>query len=53
MSLATRTFTIQAVISLVLIASALFVVLSNKYAQDEQHWAFATIAAVVAYWLKR
>ena len=38
-------------ISLVVLAAGLYVVLSKKYSDDVQRWAFGAIGMVVGYWL--
>lgn len=40
-------------ISLLIILSALFVVLSQSYGDAEQKWAFGSIGTVLGYWLKK
>ena len=46
----TRT-TMQVFISLIVLAAALFVILSKKYESDTQKWAFGIVGTVVGYWL--
>jgi|GEM_PF-2654484 hypothetical protein len=38
-------------ISLVVLAAGLYVVLSKKYSDEVQRWAFGAIGMVVGYWL--
>jgi hypothetical protein len=38
-------------ISLVVLGAGLYVVLSKKYSDDAQRWAFGAIGMVVGYWL--
>lgn len=46
-----RTY-MPALISLLILAGALFVVLSQQYAADEQKWAFGSIGTILGFWLK-
>jgi hypothetical protein len=39
------------VISLVVLGSSLYVILSNKYPTDTLKWAFGIIGVIVGYWL--
>lgn len=39
-------------ISLIVLISALFVILSSNYAEGEQKWAFGVIGTIIGYWLK-
>jgi uncharacterized membrane protein SirB2 len=38
-------------VSIVLLISALFVILSKKYAPADRHWAYGSIGTIVGYWL--
>lgn len=38
-------------ISLVVLAAGLYVILSKKYSDEVQRWAFGAIGMVVGYWL--
>jgi len=40
------------VISCVVLASALFVVLSRKYSASTEKWAFTVIGFILGWWLK-
>jgi hypothetical protein len=42
----------QALISLIVLGSALYIVLSKKYKSDTEKWAFAIIGVVVGFWLQ-
>jgi len=42
----------QIFISVGLLATALYVILSKKYDADVQKWAFGVIGTIVGYWLK-
>ncbi len=41
------------IISIAILGSALFVVLSGSYAEAEQKWAFGSIGTIVGYWFKK
>lgn len=43
---------IRVLISLIVLAAALWVILSNKYAPKVEHWAYATIGTIVGFWLR-
>lgn len=49
---ATFPLAMAAIISLMLIGAALYVILSQQYADDVQKWAFGVIGVVIGYWLK-
>jgi hypothetical protein len=42
----------QVLISLIVLAAALFVILSNKYGADAQKWASGMVGTIVGYWLR-
>ena len=42
----------QIMISFVLLAAALYVILSKKFDVDTQKWAFGIVGTIVGYWLK-
>lgn len=44
--------TISVVISLIVLAPALWVILSKRYSPREKHWAYATIGTIVGFWLR-
>jgi len=46
----TRTI-MQVVISVVVLAAALYVILSDAYEADTQKWAYGIVGTVVGYWL--
>jgi len=41
----------QVIISLIVLTSALIVILSKKYPDDVQKWAFGVVGTIVGYWL--
>ncbi|CCN45259.1 hypothetical protein MADA3029_620019 [Vibrio nigripulchritudo MADA3029] len=41
------------VVSVAVLGSALYVVLSGGYAEAEQKWAFGAIGTILGYWLKK
>ena len=41
----------QVIISLVVLGAALYVILSGKYKDDVQKWAFGAIGLIIGYWL--
>jgi predicted acyltransferase len=44
--------TMQVVVSLVVLAAALYVILARPDAPDDHKWAYSIIGTVVGYWLK-
>src|SRR2546427_6777852 len=48
---ASRTI-MQIVVSLVLLAAALFIILSERYDPNSKHWAFATVGTILGFWLR-
>lgn len=42
----------QVVVSLIVLISALYIILSKKYESDTQKWAYAIIGVVVGFWLQ-
>lgn len=42
----------QLVISAILLAAALFVILTKKYPPQDKHWAYGALGTVVGFWLK-
>lgn len=42
----------SSIISLVVLFSALYVILSGSYAESEQKWAFGAIGTIMGFWLK-
>jgi hypothetical protein len=42
----------QIVISVVVLGASLWVILSQKYATAEKHWAFGMVGALFGFWLK-
>lgn len=43
---------VQIIITVAVLGSALFVILSNGYDDAEQKWAFASVGTILGYWLK-
>lgn len=43
----------SAVISLIVLSAALYVILSKKYTPKDKHWAYATIGTVLGFWLRQ
>jgi hypothetical protein len=43
---------VQAGISLIMALAAVFIILSKKYPEDANKWAYSTIAFISGYWLK-
>jgi hypothetical protein len=43
----------QVVISVFILGSALYVILSGQYQADEQKWAYGMVGTVVGFWLKK
>ncbi len=41
----------QVVITIAVLGSALYVILSNKYPDDTQKWAFGAVGMIVGFWL--
>ncbi|PYE52063.1 hypothetical protein [Deinococcus yavapaiensis] len=46
-------FLFTMVISLIVLVSSLFVVLSKRYPADAQKWAFGSLGTVIGYWLAK
>jgi hypothetical protein len=44
---------VQIGITLLILGSALFIILSKGYADAEQKWAFGAVGTILGYWLKR
>jgi Mg2+/citrate symporter len=40
-------------ISLIVLAAALFVILSGRYGDAEAKWAFGVVGTILGYWLKK
>lgn len=43
----------SAVVSLVVLASALWVIVSASYSGDARNWAFGAVGTIVGYWLNQ
>lgn len=41
-----------AIVTIAVLGSAIFVILSGSYAEAEQKWAFGSVGTVIGYWLK-
>jgi hypothetical protein len=44
-------FVVRVVLSAIVLAAALYVVLSKRYAATTEKWAFGAIGSVLGYWL--
>jgi hypothetical protein len=42
----------QIVVSLVLLAAALFIILSGGYDANSKQWAFVTVGTILGFWLR-
>jgi hypothetical protein len=42
---------IRGVVSITLLSSSLYIILSRRYMPQDRHWAYATIGTVLGYWL--
>jgi hypothetical protein len=38
-------------VSLALLGSSLFVILSKRYTPQDKHWAYTTIGAIMGFWI--
>jgi hypothetical protein len=43
---------VQIIVSVLLAVLSLFVILSDRYASKQQHWAYATVGVLLGFWLK-
>ena len=43
---------LQAVISLIVLVAAIFVILAKRYKPTEKHWAFGAVGTILGFWLK-
>jgi hypothetical protein len=43
---------VRAAVSLIILACALFVILSSRFKTTEKHWAFGVIGTILGYWLR-
>jgi hypothetical protein len=48
----TTVLAVQVVISLVVLAAALYVILAKPDAPDDHKWAYSVVGTIVGYWLK-
>jgi hypothetical protein len=44
--------TFSALVSLIVLTAALWVILSKKYPPKVEHWAYATVGTVLGFWLR-
>ncbi len=49
---ATVSLWMRVAVSLIILASALFLILSRHYDSDQQKWAFGVVGIVLGYWFK-
>ena len=42
----------QILVSIAILGAALFIILSDKFNAQNQHWAFGAAGTIVGYWLK-
>jgi lysylphosphatidylglycerol synthetase-like protein (DUF2156 family) len=47
-----KRFLMQAVVSLAVLAAALFVILAHGFDPGNKRWAYGSLGMVVGYWLK-
>ena len=47
------TINMKVLVSLALLTSAVFVILSSRYDAGAEQWAYTIIAVIVGFWLKR
>jgi hypothetical protein len=45
-------FWVRVVISAIVLLAALYIILSRKFATDQEKWAFGVIGTILGYWLK-
>jgi hypothetical protein len=43
----------QGIISVTLLAAALFIVLSKRYSPHDKHWAYTTLGTILGFWLPK
>lgn len=43
---------VRCIISVIILAAALYVILSKQYAGIDKHWAYATVGTILGFWLK-
>ena len=41
-----------AIVSLIVLLAALYVILSKRYPPKVEHWAYATVGTVLGFWLR-
>ena len=51
---ATDTFksAMQVVVTIAILAAALFIILAKRYTPTDKHWAYGTIGFIMGFWLK-
>ena len=42
---------VQIAVTFIVLASALYIILSKQYPDDTQKWAFGVIGLIIGYWL--
>jgi hypothetical protein len=42
---------VQVIISLIVLCSALWVIISKRYASADRHWAFGLVGTIVGFWI--
>jgi hypothetical protein len=47
-----KEFFMQAGMSLVVCCASLFVILANRFAPTDRHWAYATVGTLLGFWLR-
>ncbi len=48
---ANPTAAMQIIVSLIIVAAALYIVLTSKYSLQEKPWAYMSLGAILGYWL--
>jgi hypothetical protein len=43
---------VQVIITVLLLGSSLYVILSRKYSAQDQNWAYGTVGTLLGFWLK-
>lgn len=52
LAILTNSVATRALVTLILLAGALFVILSGKYGSSEKHWAYGVAGTIVGFYLK-
>ena len=42
----------QMLVSVAILASSLYIILSKRYAAQDQHWAYASAGTILGFWLR-